>query len=202
MLAVGLTGGLATGKSTVAGMFKRLGAEVMDADKIVHELLKRKGPCFKPVVAKFGVEILTKGHIDRQKLAQIVFNDSSKLKKLTGIIHPAVKKEIGRQIKERRKREGILIVEIPLLFETDFDRSMDINIVVKSTRAQQIRRAVRKFGITEQLCQRRLRAQMPLEKKIRLADIIIDNSHSLRETQHKVRMVWQKLNRIVNHQNH
>ena len=201
MLVVGLTGSLAAGKSTVANLFKRLGAQIFDADESVHQLLARRGLCFKPVVRQFGLEILTKGSIDRKKLAQIVFNDPSKLKKLTKIIHPAVKAEIRRKIKKLRRRKGVLMLEIPLLFETGCDYYTDINIVVKSTRAQQIRRAIQKFHVTPQECQRRLRAQMPLKNKIRLADIIIDNSRALIQTKERVKKVWQKLNRIVTHQN-
>lgn len=195
MLAIGLTGGLASGKSTVASMFARLGAKVMDADRIAYEMTKPGGRCFKPIVKKFGKGILSKKRIDRRKLAAIVFADKNKLKQLERIVHPVVQNEIREKIQQEKRRgeHKLMVIEVPLLFESGINRDVDLTIVVKSKTSQQIQRAVNHIKITRQEARRRIQNQMPLTDKIRLADIIIDNSHSKQTTQKQVQRIWQKL---------
>ena len=195
MLVVGLTGSLATGKSTVAGMFAALGAKVINSDKIVHGLLNRDGDCYKPLVKTFGPRVIGKNGIDRDKLAGIVFHDKRQLKRLERIIHPKVCAAIQKEMASCKKKgfHGIVVIEVPLLFESGFNRWMDTSIVVASGRARQMERAVGPLKLTRTQALRRIGAQMPLRDKIRLADIIIDNNGTRKETQKQVKTIWQKL---------
>ncbi len=195
MLTVGITGGLGTGKSTVASMFKKLGAKVIDADRIAYDVAQPQGTCFKPVVKKFGTKILSDGKIDRKKLAAIVFSDRKKLKQLERIIHPVVRKKIQQEVKleERRGEYKVIVIEVPLLFESGINRDVDFTVVVKSKLSQQIARAVKHIPMTTEEARRRIKNQMPLKDKIRLADIIIDNSENKQKTKKQVGRLWQKL---------
>ena len=192
MLVVGLTGGLATGKSTVAEMFARLGAKVMDADKIVHKQMLRGGRCYAPIIRTFGREAGGKNGIDRKKLAAIVFRDRRELKRLEGIVHPEVRRGIQEELKKYRGIE-IAIIEVPLLFEAGFDRYVDTTIMVTASRRSQIARSRRSLNVTRTEALRRIHAQMPLREKIRRADIIIDNNATKQQTHKQVKAIWQKL---------
>ena len=195
MLIVGLTGSLGTGKSTVAAMFKRKGARIIDADRIVHQLIGPRGRCYAPVVKAFGRRIVCQGRIDRKELASLVFQNERALKIVTDIIHPQVSAEIKKKIQEYRHGafQGIVVVEVPLLFESGLDRYVDIAMVVTARRRQQIARASRQLNISQEEALRRLRAQMPLKDKIRLADMIIDNRGTKRQTQKQADGIWLKL---------
>lgn len=195
MLVVGLTGQLATGKSTVASMFARLGAKIISSDSIVHQALRRNGPCYTLLVRTFGDEIKARAGIDRKKLAALVFADTKKLKRLEGIIHPVVRTAIRQKLAEYKKRApaAIIIIEVPLLFEVGFDRCTDTTIVVVASQSQQIERAQRRLKLTRTQVRQRIQAQMPLRDKIRRADIIIDNTTTQQQTQKQVSAIWQKL---------
>ena len=192
---VGLTGSLATGKSTVAAMFQKLGAQVIDADAIAHQLIQPQGLCFNSVVKLFGPDILSRECIDRTKLAAIVFQDGRKRKELEEIIHPAVCKEIIKQVQLFKKgtQGKIFIMDVPLLFETGLHHYVDLSVVVKTTQKQQIDRAVDRLHITQVQARQRIKAQMSLREKIKLADIVIDNRDNIRYTQKQVEGIWQKL---------
>ncbi len=194
MLVIGLTGQLATGKSTVARMFARLGAKIISSDSIVHQALRRNGPCYTPLTRTFGDKIKARAGIDRKKLAALVFNDTKKLKRLEGIIHPVVRAAIRQKLVEYKKRAAqAIIIEVPLLFEAGFDRYTDTTIVVVATQGQQIERAQRRLGLTRAQARQRIQAQMPLRDKIRRADIIIDNTTTQQQTQRQVGAIWQRL---------
>jgi dephospho-CoA kinase len=195
MRVIGVTGGLGTGKSTVAAMLARLGAKVVDADKIARRLLNPDEACFGPVVRMFGRDILTRGRVDRKKVARVVFRDPARLKKLERVIHPEVRKVILSEIQKlkERGRTAILVVDVPLLFEAGFDNLVDRSVVVTAAMAVQIERAAKKLGITKAEARRRIKAQMPLRQKIRFADIIIDNNGTLIQTKKQVKRLWEKL---------
>ncbi|MBU0468748.1 MAG: dephospho-CoA kinase [Candidatus Omnitrophica bacterium] len=195
MVFLGITGSLSTGKTSVSLFFKELGAKVLDADKIAHDQMKKGGACYDQIIKKFGKDILDGDKINRKKLADIVFNDKVKLNKLVDIVHPVVKLAIGQEIRRysNSKKEHLVVVDVPLLFESNLHRYVDWIIVVKATRQQQIERAVEKFKISRQQAISRIKMQMPLREKIRLADIIIDNSRSLIETKKQVKEIWQKI---------
>lgn len=193
MLIIGLTGGLATGKTTVAKMFAQLGAQVIDADKIAHKLISPRGACYTSIVRYFGGDIVTKGNIDRKKLSTIVFNNKHALRKLEGIIHPEVKKNIFTEIKKRQKKNSIIIIDAPLLIEAGIEKKVDRLIVVKSSLNKQIKRSSARLKITKSEALKRIKAQMPLKDKERLADIVINNNEDLENTRKQVKAIWEKI---------
>ena len=195
MLVVGLTGSLGSGKSTVAAMFGQLGATIIDADRIAYKITQPNGECFKRVVKQFGRNILSQGYIDRQKLAAIVFKNHRRLRQLEKIIHPVVRQKIHQEIeqKERRGQKKIVVVEVPLLFESGINQDVDVTMVVHATSQQQIKRAVYHKKITKAEAKRRIQCQMPLKDKIRLADIIIENNQTKTKTKKQVKRIWQRL---------
>jgi dephospho-CoA kinase len=197
MLRVGLTGGLASGKSTVAAFFRGLGAFHVDADRIAHELLAPGGGAEREVAARFGAGILgAGGAIDRKALASIVFSDPRALADLNAIVHPRVRDEIGRRLAEHAAGGSVApvaLVDAALLVESGIDRDLDALIVVACDVETQVARAVARGGLTEAEARARIAAQMPLERKLAAADHVIDNGSSLGETERQVRRVWEAL---------
>jgi dephospho-CoA kinase len=195
MVVVGITGGLSTGKSTVAEMFKAKGAIVLSADKIAHECMRSGGKCVSPIVKVFGKKVYHKGGIHRRKLAQLVFRSKTKLRKLEALIHPEVKKVFQRRISELREKKStkILMLEVPLLFEVGMDKLVEVIIVVHASRHRQVKRAVKKLNISEEESVKRIQAQIPLKKKIKWADFVIDNNDTKIHLRKKVTYIWEKL---------
>jgi len=195
-LILGVTGGLATGKSTVARMFGKLGASVLDADKIAHGLIKPGGPVYKKVISVFGRGILDpNGRINRGRLAGIVFEDKKKLVILNTIVHPEVISKIRSQIKKRAGQGRPYIIDAPLLTEAGLLDMIDMLVVVSTDRKTQIKRAKRRSRISRREIARRIGSQLPLAKKKRLADFIIDNSGSLHSTKKEVNKIWRETKR-------
>lgn len=184
---------MGTGKSTVAAMFARLGAAVIDTDRIVHEQLQKDGVCYRPVVRAFGRSVVGPQGIDRVKLAGVVFHNPDLLKKLVGIVHPRVYIQMKKEVAALKKRAQIVVVEVPLLFESGFDAYVDVAVVVTAARKEQLARATGRLKITKAEALRRIKAQMPLKDKIRWADIIIDNSQTKAQTRKQVKTIWQRL---------
>lgn len=192
---IGLTGSLGTGKSTVAGMFAGLGAKVLDADAIARRLMRPGAICFRRIVKAFGKDILTAGKIDRKKMAEQVFRNPRQLRKLERIVHPEVRRALLAKVKQYKKRRQrtIVVLDVPLLFESKLDQDVDMTVVVKASKANQIARAKKLMNITNAEAGRRIKAQMPLQQKIRLADLIIDNDGTFKQTKLKVKQIWEKL---------
>lgn len=195
MVVIGLTGNLGTGKTTAAMMFAQMGAEVIDADRIVHELLLEDGPCRKKILALFPDVCGVDGEIDRMLLAQEVFGNRDKLQRLEGILHPAVSARIKQVLRALRaqKDRSVVVLDIPLLFEAGMEGMVDAVIVVKADRRLQIDRVVRTRKMTRAAVQARLRRQMPQREKLKRADFIIDNRFSKAETRAQVRRIWEGL---------
>lgn len=195
MLVIGLTGSFGSGKTTVAGMFARCGAKVLDADRMANELINARGACFKPVVKEFGEEILTRGCIDHAKLAQIVFSDLRKLKRLEAIIHPYVAREIKKKINfyTRRKKVKAVVLDVPLLFESGLDKLVEIIIVVRSNKADQIIRIRKKIDMPVAQIKKRIESQMPMSEKVLLSDVVVDNRKSILNTKRQVEEIWKNL---------
>ncbi len=191
MLIVGLTGALATGKSTVAAMFKLKGAAVVDADAITRDLLQEQ-KIIKKVAKTFGDAILDSNKINRCQLANIVFTDPLKLKKLTDILYPEALRQVKKQI-SLNKRKQLVVLDVPLLFESGWDKITDTTIVVFAKRQQQIKRAKGRQGLSEKQVGQRLRHQMPLAQKCALADILIDNSQTKAHTRKQVDAIIDRL---------
>lgn len=196
MLIIGITGSLGTGKTTVAKIFKRLGAVVLDADEIAHRAIEPNTPAWRRIKGCFGSGILRKdGTINRRALAKEVFSERRRLDKLCGIIHPLVYKEIEKKIKEIKKinAEAIVVLDIPLLLESGGRSKVDKLVVVTAGSDAQIKRAVRKFGLTRKEVLQRMEAQMPLGEKEKAADFVIDNKGSLCATERQVVEIWKNL---------
>jgi len=196
MMIIGVTGSIGTGKTTVAEMFRRMGGVVIDADEISHRLIYPGRPAWKKIVSTFGRAILRRDYfIDRKVLAQKVFSDSRKLKKLSGIIHPLVYKAIREKVARIRRADpsALVVLDVPLLLETGGRKHVDRLVVVTAPRNVQLKRACDKFDITRSDALRRIKAQMPLKEKVKVADFVIDNGGSLISTERQARAIWKKL---------
>lgn len=194
MIVIGLTGSIGSGKSTVAQMFKALGAKVIDADKLVHALLTRRGPVQRQILNAFGPDIVTKGRLDRKKLGRIVFGDPCRRQWLERVLHPLVIRDIRLAIQQARKtRRGCLLLDVPLLFECDLYRDTDWNVVVRANRTLQIDRTRKRLGLSRGEIQRRIASQLPPAKKMALADVVIDNRGSKTETWKQVQTIWNNI---------
>lgn len=170
-MIIGVTGSIGTGKTAVAGMLKRQGAYVIDADRIVHRILD------KPA---------------RNKLAAFVFDDRRKLQRLCRVIHPLVKREILARLRAHQSKKAV-VIDAPLLIECALDRFCDYLVVVKAYRKKQLERASEKLSVSKRQIAKRIRLQMPLKKKIARADFVIDNNGSLENTERQVKKMWDEL---------
>ena len=196
MVVAGLTGGIATGKSTVAAMLASAGAVVIDADRIAREAVRPGTAVHADIAAHFGPGILLPdGGIDRKRLAHIIFGDPDEQHVLERMVHPEVKREVAAQIDRLRRDapEAVVIVDVPLLFEAGMERGLAAVILVYAPESVQLRRLVARDGLSEPEARARLRAQMPIEAKKPLADIVIDNSGALEDTRRQVSEVYANL---------
>jgi dephospho-CoA kinase len=196
MLHVGLTGNIASGKSAAASFFAELGAHVIDADRVVHELYKAGTPTYGRIVAVFGKQILDANEeIDRKKLGQIVFSDTDKRLQLNSLIHPEVGAAILRRIFELEgaSPRGIVIVDAALMVETGGYRMYHCLIVVACAPSLQISRLMSRDGLTESDARARIDSQMPIEEKLKLADYILDASGTLKQTRNQVEEIYRDL---------
>jgi dephospho-CoA kinase len=195
MLLVGLTGGIATGKSTVAAMFRDLGGVLIDADDIAREVVLPGTPGLEALCRQFGRGILDgAGCLNRAALGNIVFRNPDLLKSLNRLLHPLILDRMEARIREEREAgAGILILDVPLLFETGLHARMDAVVVVLTGEEDQVRRLMARDRLGPEEVRQRLAAQMPLAEKAGQADFIIDNGGSREETERQVREVWQAL---------
>jgi dephospho-CoA kinase len=199
MLRVGLTGGIGSGKSSVAAMLRELGCPVLEADPLAHALSEPGQPAYGEIVREFGSEILSPdGRIDRPKLAGIVFSDPPRLARLNQILHPRIVEETERRAAEiaGTRSAPLVIVEAPLLIEAGYHRLFDLLVVVWCHPEQQRERLLLR-GMDPAEIDRRLAAQIPLEEKRRLADEVIDASGTLAETRRQVERLAEKLERMA-----
>ena len=179
MILVGLTGGVATGKSTVAAMFKRCGAFVIDADALARNVVAPGKPAWRDIVTVFGGKILNPDRtINRRALGAIVFRNKAKLKRLERIIHPRVAQEQMRLTKAASKKNphAVVIYDVPLLFEARINKRVEKTIVVTADRETQIARLKKRNGFTRTEALRRIRSQMSLAKKVAHADYVFDGT--------------------------
>lgn len=179
MVIVGLTGGLASGKSTIAGMFRTLGAQVIDADQLCREVVQAGKPAWRDIKQHFGAQVLNAdGTIDREALAKVVFHDSAQLAILQNFIHPRVAREQARLAKviQKQNPQAVILYDAALLIEAGAHRRMDHVIVVMADRATQIKRACRRSRLSKAQALRRIRQQMPLQQKLVYADTVLDGT--------------------------
>ncbi len=196
MLRVGLTGGLATGKSFVGAVLEELGCRVLKADELGHAVLEPGGEAYAPVIESFGREILDDaGRIDRKRLAAIVFNDAGKLQLLNSFVHPAVveREDAWMQQVEDADPSAIAVVEAAILIETGSYRRFHKLVLALCSEAQQIERAMARDGTPRELVIERLRRQMPLEEKRKFADYVIDTSGTTDDTIEQARRLHENL---------
>jgi dephospho-CoA kinase len=199
---VGLTGGIGSGKSTVAGMFEKLGATLIDVDAIVHELQRPGAPLLEEIAAAFGPDVIdAHGALEREALGAVVFRDPEARQTLNRIVHPKLGAEVAPRLAHARQAGVPLVVlDIPLLLEGRRAGSrgastmhLDVTIVVWVPREIQIERQLLREGYGREEAERRVDAQMPLDKKRALADFVIDNSGSLANTEKQVREIYARL---------
>jgi dephospho-CoA kinase len=201
MLKVGLTGGLATGKSFVAGVFRELGAHVLDADRLGHDVIAPDGEAYTAVLAEFGgAAILSEDGvtIDRKKLGALVFADATRLARLNALVHPQIFAREQRWLASIEEMDpgGVAIVEAAVMIEAGSWRGYDTLVVTACREEQQIARAVARGGLTEEAARARLRAQLTLAEKQRIVTgvpfTVVDTSGSMEETVARVRALWQE----------
>jgi len=197
MIVAGLTGGIATGKSTVSAFFRDAGAIIIDADAIAHEAVRKGRPAWQAIVDHFGCQaLLPDSELNRKYIGSVIFNDSSQKQILNDIVHPHVFQEIKIRLKNiaLQTPDAVVIQDIPLLMETGVDRKMAEVIVVYAPQQLQIKRLIKRDKLSETEAIARIRAQIPIEEKKRRAGLVIDNSKSLAHTKKQTLAVYQELN--------
>lgn len=199
MLRVGLTGGIASGKSTVAARMTELGLTVLNADALAHRLIEPGQPAYDDIVREFGREILrADGSVDRKKLGDIVFRDAARRERLNQIVHPRVIEAREERLQEMETQNplGLAIVEAALLIEAGYYKKLD-RLVVCSCRPEQQMERLRARGLTEEEARQRIDAQLPLAEKLRLADDVVDCSGTLEETERQTDALVARLRRLA-----
>ena len=202
MLRVGLTGGIASGKSTVAARMAELGLTVLNADALAHRLIEPGQPAYDDVVREFGREILrADGAVDRKKLGDIVFRDAARRERLNQIVHPRIIEAREAQLKEMESQNPreLAIVEAALLIEAGYYKKLDRLVVCSCRPEQQIER-LRARGLTEAEARQRIAAQLPLAEKLRLADDVVDCSGTLEQTERQTDALVARLRQLASAQ--
>lgn len=195
-MIMGLTGGIASGKSTVSALFVEKGARLVDADVIARAVMLPGHPVLAAAVEHFGHGILlADGTLNRAALGEIVFNDQAALQVLNHLTHPAIRQEIKDRMYALEKEDPLrlIIVDIPLLYESELDNLFKKILVVYVPREVQLARLMERNGLTFEQASGRLDAQMDIEEKRRRADYIIDNSGELAHTEQQVAAIWDRL---------
>lgn len=193
-IVIGVTGSFGSGKTSVARILRSYGARIIDADKIARGFLARGSSTYQKITGIFGTAVLKRNKtIDRRKLAAVAFKDKSLLNKLNSLIHPQVIRIIKRKVRD--SSGAVIVLDAPLLIEAGLTDMVDKLVVVRINRNKQIRRLLAKTTLTKNEILKRINAQMAQSKKIRLADFIIDNSGSIKQTKKQVqairRMLWK-----------
>lgn len=199
MVTVGLTGGIASGKSTVSVEFGKLGARIIDADQIARALIRPHTPLWRKIVARFGKEIQRgDSTVDRAELGRRVFAHREEREALNEMMHPEIKKEIQRRRKEFGKEvpHALVLVDAALLIETGAFREMDRTIVVSASERNQLRRLVERDGLSPEEARRRIGVQMPLREKLKHADYVINTDCSMEEIRKQVRRIYRELSSV------
>ncbi len=200
MLLVGLTGGIGSGKTTVAAMLAARGAVVVDADELARRAIDSGTPGHDMVVIEFGPDVVgPDGALDRQALAARVFADPQARARLEAIVHPEVARLIHEAVDPYRETDRVVVLDVPLLFETGMQSMCDVVVVVTSTVEQQVGRLVAARGMAEEEIRARIGAQMPLEQKARRADLVVPNQGSRADLDRQVDRLWMELVELEGH---
>lgn len=194
MLLVGLTGGIGSGKSTVARMLEKRDAVVFDADVLAREVVEPGTPGHTAVIERFGANVLAPGgELDREALASIVFADPAARRDLEAIVHPEVRRRFAEGTEAYRDTDRVVIFSAPLLVETGMHSAFDLLVVVSASTATQIDRLMRDRGMSEDTVRSRIAAQATPEARAEVADVLIDNEGSLEELEQQVERLWSEL---------
>ncbi|MBS1007591.1 dephospho-CoA kinase [Leuconostoc suionicum] len=200
MLTIGLTGGIATGKSTVSALLRQAGFPIVDADIVAREVVEPGTPTLEKIKLAFGPGIIDNGVLNRRKLGQIVFEDGAQLKKLNDIMQPAISSAMADKINFwRLQNVPILVLDVPLLFERDYDKnkSVDKTIVVTASEEIQLSRLENRDQLSNMEARNRVKAQLPMSQKIARADYVIDNNGRIEELQEQVAVLIKKIKEIA-----
>lgn len=198
-LILGVTGGIATGKSTVARMLQELGAPIIDFDRISRQVIEPGQPAWKEIRDHFGKRALqADGELDRKRLSNIVFQDPGKRKELERITHPRITEEFLSQLGgiARQNPDAVVQAVIPLLIEVNLQHLVHKVLVVYISRDKQIERLSQRDGITRAKAELILEAQMPIDEKLAYADFVVNNEYSRKETEKQVKELWKELQNI------
>ena len=197
-MIIGLTGGMGSGKSSALRIFKEIGCRAISADTIAHSILKKDTKVIKAIIKTFGEGIIGKsGTINRKKLGRIVFEDDYKRKKLESIIHPAIIAALKREVAKSKSRKNSLIVEAPLLFEKKLAYLFDGTVVVYVTEKTAIRRLMGRDKLSLKEAGKRLKMQLPLSEKKKIADYVINNNTTIRNLKRQVRSLYKVLKKHI-----
>ena len=202
MLKIGLTGGIACGKSFVLNEFRQLGVHCIDADEVAHQVILPGEPAYRDIVEHFGIRILgDDSAIDRQKLGTTVFGDERQRQRLNRIVHPRIHQELDRRLIRLQQEAGsepvLAIVDAALMVETGSYRKYDYVVVVSCRPQQQLERLLGRGGLTRREAQARIDSQMSIEEKVRFADFVIDNSGDRARTRARTREVHRQLLKLA-----
>lgn len=194
---LGITGGIASGKSTVVNVFRSYGFPIVDGDVVARRVVEPETPGLLALVNVFGDSIITpEGTLDRKKLGSLIFQDETERKKLNQTLEPFIRSEIDRQIEIAKKNSPLVIADIPLLYESDYKKQMDAVAVVYTDQSTQLKRLMARNQLSEVEAMNRINSQMSLEEKKQLADIVFDNRGSLDETADQV-IEWLKKHTFI-----
>ena len=195
MQVIGLTGSIGSGKSAVSQFLAELGATIIEADKLGHEAYMPGTEAWRKVVAAFGKQITgADGNIDREKLGKVVFGDSKARERLNRIMHPKIYSMIQARLEEHRKQKTeIVVVEAPLLLEANWTSLVDKVWITTASEATVLKRLKERRKLSEYESLARLRSQLPLGKRLKQADVVIDTECTLEELKEKIKILWQKL---------
>ena len=198
MPLIALTGGIASGKSTIAGRLQELGAVVVDADRIVRDVQSPGSPVLREIVDAFGEEVVDgSGALDRPALSALVFGDPEALARLNAIVHPAVRAESQRRFDEAHAGDpaSVVVYDVPLLVEARADDPWDLIVVAHAPAAARLRRLIDLRGMPEEAAAARIDAQVSDEQRLAIADVVIDTSGTMAQTLEQVDALWERLSR-------
>ena len=195
MKIIGLTGGIACGKSSVSAILKQKGAAVIDADKISHSLAEPGGMLYEMYVQHFGKDVLQDGVLDRRKIADIIYTDPKEKEWIDSKSHPVIACEMAKQLNAAMAESSApaVILDVPLLFESGWQKYSDVVWTVAAKRDVQIERIIKRDGLSREEAEKRIDAQMPLDEKCRLADIVINNDGTEAELRQEVDSLWDSI---------
>ena len=194
MKLIGLTGGVGSGKSTVAGILHDLGADIVDADEASHAVYAPGTPGFDAVVREFGTEYVRDGQVDRARLGRLVFDDVDARRRLNAIVHPLVREWMAERTREAAERGAeVVIQDVPLLYENGLEDLFSSIVLVYVPEDVQLERLVDGRGLDAERARAMIAVQMPIDAKRRLAHHVIDNSGTREETRHQVEEIWAQI---------